>query len=84
VAEDEMLCTKLTKLELREWSDEILRDAHCDALTGEKKDRAYKRKRQAKKREYRARERWFGKKSEPFGKLGAASKVRRSLEGWPS
>jgi hypothetical protein len=64
------------RLLLRE-GDKILRQARCDALTGEKKDRKYKAKRRDEKRARREREKRFGKSDERLGKLGAASRARR-------
>jgi hypothetical protein len=60
------------KLLLMKQADDILKKANCDALTGEKKDREYKRKKQAENRAYRE----FAKSSKRFGKLGAASRLR--------
>jgi hypothetical protein len=65
------------KLLLMKAADAILKKARCDALTGEKKDRQYKRKKQAENRAYRAYEKQFGKSNAQFGKLGAASRLRR-------
>jgi hypothetical protein len=55
-------------------ADELLRKARFDAVTGEKKDREYKRKQHAAIK--RAR-RLSKLKERKFGKLGPASRVRR-------
>jgi hypothetical protein len=61
------------KMNLIRDADRMLREARCDAITGEVKDRAYKLKTRVQSR--RAK-RLAKRKEWGLGKLGAASKAR--------
>jgi len=67
-----------SRLDLTRKADAILRGARCDAVTAARKDKHYRRNKQAKaKRLARVRR----AKQKKFGKLGAASPVRRIVQG---
>jgi hypothetical protein len=51
----------------------LLKAARCDVITGEKKDRAYKKKKRIEVRRANRRARAWAKQ---LGKLGPASEVR--------
>ena len=62
------------KLRLAKQADVILRRANCDAMTGEKKDRQYRRDMRVKRKYLNRRRRV---KAIQFGKLGPASVGKR-------
>jgi hypothetical protein len=59
--------------QLAEQGDAILRRARCDAVTGAKQDRQYRRNKRAERKRFASHWRARGKK---LGKFGAASPVR--------
>jgi hypothetical protein len=65
--------TKQTKAELAKEASAILKRARCDAMTGAKKDRDYRRNKRAESK--RVGRQWRAKQKK-LGKFGAASPVR--------
>jgi hypothetical protein len=71
----------MNKLDLAKQADDLLKRARCDAVTGEKKDRQYRRNKLAKNRKCAGH--WRAKRKQ-LGKLGPASPGRHiapSTEG---
>ena len=64
---------RLGRRDLAKQADAILRRAHCDVVTGAKKDSAYRR---AKRAQQKHVGRCWRARSKKIGKLGAASPVR--------
>jgi hypothetical protein len=66
--------TRRSRVELAKEGDEILKHAHCDTVTGGKKDRTYRRNKRA---ESKSRARRWRAKQKTLGTFGRASPGRR-------